>query len=146
MPLAMQTSTPPMASVMLMTPPKLTFAAKGISWPLSSETVSTTHDSPPYMNALLICCFDIAEVSLPFASVHDGIGTIRSRGKETTVTRRGASEMWTSMLTSLRLPSASGPLQRSPKYCAKSGSHSSVPTMSRFTPPLSSPRSGGTAG
>ena len=47
MPLAMQTSTPPMASVMLMTPPKLTFAAKGISRPLSSEMVPATHDNPP---------------------------------------------------------------------------------------------------
>ena len=41
-----------------------------------------------------------------------------------TVTRRGSSEMWTSMLTSLSSPSASAPSQRSPKrsaYCVLAG-------------------------
>ncbi len=46
-PLPMQTSTPPIASVMLITPPKLTFAANGMFMPLSCETVLTTQFSPP---------------------------------------------------------------------------------------------------
>jgi hypothetical protein len=44
---------------------------------------------------------------VPSSPVHDGIGTIMSRGNETTVTRRGSSEMCTSIVTSLRSPSVS---------------------------------------
>ena len=109
MPLARHTSTPPTAFVISMTPPHVTFAANGMFCPLSSDTVLTTHeqtaDGERRVDRLLA---HGADVVLPSSRVHDGIGIIRSRGNEMTVTRRGSSEMCTSMLTSLSSPSAVG--------------------------------------
>ena len=74
-PLPMQTSTPPIASVMLITPPKLTFAANGMFMPLSCETVFDDAVQPAVAEyAELICCLLIADVSEPSSRVHDGIG------------------------------------------------------------------------
>ena len=113
--------------------------------PLSCETVLATQFRPPTWNAVLICCLLDPPVWEPSSAVQGGIGAIRSRGKEMTVTRRGASEMCTSRLTSLSSTLASGPVQRSPKYPANSGRHSSVPVTRRLTPPSIAPMSGGTA-
>ena len=72
--LPMQTSTPPIASVIFTTLPKLTFAAKGIDCSLRSATVFATQASPPYENAELIGCLLIADVVDASARVQDGMG------------------------------------------------------------------------
>jgi len=113
---------------MFTTLPKLTFAANGIGWPDRSDTVSATQVRPPASYAVLIEAFPTPDETEPSSRVQSGIATCRSRGNDTTVTRRGFVETCTSRLTSLRLPSAPGSVQRSPKASLTWSSHSSVPT------------------
>ena len=110
---------------------------------MSSEIVFTTQFRPPSVYAVLSGCLLIAEVALPFLSVQAGIGTIRSRGKLTTVIRRGSWETWTSRFTSLSEPSASAPEHRSPKRSLYFSSQVSTPVSTMLKPPSYSPMSGG---
>ena len=92
----------------------------------------------------LSICPLIAEYSVPSSPVQAGIGTIMSRGNDTTVTRRGESLMCTSRVTSLRSPSVSSAMH-AVESAAFAPSHESVPTISMFTPPSISPIVGGSA-
>ena len=139
---ATQTSTPPIASDMLMTPVQRIAAAKSIFSPVSASTVLAVHASPPYQYETLIICDDIAEVWPPSGLSQAGIGTSMSRGNETTVTRRGLSVMCTSIVTSLRSPGESLFAQRG-KSATSWPSHESVPAMSTSTPPSIAPSDGG---
>ncbi|MEH3089895.1 MAG: hypothetical protein PGN24_09970 [Microbacterium arborescens] len=65
-----------------------------------------------------------------------------SRGNDTTVTRRGSSLMWTSIVTSLRSPPSSSSPQRG-NNARSCPSQESVPAISMFTPPSISPIVGG---
>src|SRR3954453_3425057 len=131
---ATHTSTPPMASDMLMTPVHRMAAAKSIFSPVSASTVLAVQVRPPYQYDTLIICDDIAEVCPPSGLLHAGIGTSMSLGKDTTVTRRGLSVMCTSMVTSLRSPGESLFLQRG-KIVTSCPSHESVPAIRTSTPP-----------
>ncbi len=124
-----------------MTPVQRMDAANWMSTPVSSSIVSTLHCRPPYMYDELSIWALMAELLPPSSVGHDGMGTIMSRGNETTVTRRGESLMFSSIVTSLRSP---------PSSCAHRGkssrswpSHESVPTTSMLTPPSISPIVGG---
>ena len=139
-----QTSTPPIASDMSITPVHRIAAAKWISSPVSASIVSAVHASPPYVYEALSGCELIAEYSPPSPSGHAGIGTSMSRGNETTVMRRGSSLICTSIVTSLRSPSASSFAQRG-KSATSCPSHESDPTIRTFTPPSISPIDGGSA-
>ncbi|CAH0314199.1 hypothetical protein SRABI128_04620 [Microbacterium sp. Bi128] len=58
---------------MFTTLPKLTFAAKGMLCPLSSDTVSATHVKPPSSYALLIGALNAPPNTEPSGAVHSGI-------------------------------------------------------------------------
>src|SRR5690606_9198985 len=99
--------------------------------------------SPPCSYETLSGCLLMDGEVRSLASVQDGMPSIRSRGKLTTVTRRGASETCTSRFTSFSVPPESLPVQRFPNRCAYFGSQVSTPVSRMSKPPLSAATSGG---